>query len=153
MTKEMVFLLLLAIAVSIAAAVLKGGRGRKASGDIRAKKLLTEREQPMFFRLQQAFPNEVVLTQVAFSALLTAKDHADGFLLMRGGVLLCLVSALIGTLGMGYAGMVPSGELARVYLQWALGDLLGITSVTPTLLLLVAKGMRIGQLLPTDGAQ
>ncbi len=75
MTKEMVFLLLLAIAVSIAAAVLKGGRGRKASGDIRAKKLLTEREQPMFFRLQQAFPNEVVLTQVAFSALLTAKDQ------------------------------------------------------------------------------
>ena len=75
---------------------------------------------------------------------------ADGFLLMRGGVVLCLVSALIGTLGMAYAGMVPSGDLGRVYLQWALGDLLGITSVTPTLLLLVAKGMRIGQLLPIE---
>lgn len=74
MTKEMFLLLLLAVAVSIAAAVLKGPR-RRASGDIRAKKLLTEREQPMFFRLQQAFPNDVVLSQVAFSALLTAKDQ------------------------------------------------------------------------------
>jgi len=30
----------------------------------------------MFFRLQQAFPDEIVLSQVAFSALLTAKDQA-----------------------------------------------------------------------------
>jgi very-short-patch-repair endonuclease len=36
--------------------------------------LLTEREQAMFYRLQQAFPDCVVLTQVAFSALVTAKD-------------------------------------------------------------------------------
>lgn len=74
MTKEMFFLLLLAVAVSIAAAVLKGPR-RRASGAIRAKKLLTEREQPMYFRLRQAFPDDVVLSQVAFSALLTAKDQ------------------------------------------------------------------------------
>jgi len=74
MTKEMFFLLLLAVAVSIAAAVLKGPR-RRASGDIRAKKLLTEREQPMYFRLRQAFPDDLVLSQVAFSALLTAKDQ------------------------------------------------------------------------------
>lgn len=75
---------------------------------------------------------------------------ADGFLLLRGAVLLCLVSALIGTLGMAYAGMVPSADLGRVYLQWALGDLLGITSVVPTLLLLFARGMRIGPLLPVE---
>ncbi len=75
MTKEMVFVLLLAVAVSIAAAVLKGGRRRRATGDIRQKKLLTERERPMFFRLQQAFPDDVVLSQVAFSALLTAKEQ------------------------------------------------------------------------------
>jgi len=74
MTKEMLLVLVLAVVVSIAAAVLKGPR-RRASGDIRAKKLLTEREQPMFFRLQQAFPNDVVLSQIAFSALLTAKDQ------------------------------------------------------------------------------
>ncbi len=74
MTKEMFFLLLLAVAISIAAAVLRGPR-RWASGDIRAKKLLTEREQPMYFRLRQAFPDDVVLSQVAFSAMLTAKDQ------------------------------------------------------------------------------
>lgn len=73
MTKEMVLVLMSAVAVSIVAAVLKGGRGRQASGDVRPKKLLTEREQAMFYTLQQAFPNEVVLGQVAFSALLTAK--------------------------------------------------------------------------------
>lgn len=65
--------LLLAIAVSIAAAALKGCGRRRAKGDIRRRKLLTKREQP-FFRLRQAFPDDVVLSQVAFSALLTAKD-------------------------------------------------------------------------------
>lgn len=75
MTKEMLLLVGLAIAVSIAAAVVQSRPWRRrASGDIRPKKLLTEREQPMFFRLQQAFPEHVVLSQVAFSALLTAKD-------------------------------------------------------------------------------
>lgn len=82
MTKEMFFLLLLAVAVSIAAAVLKGPR-RRASGDIRAKKLLTEREQPMYFRLRQAFPDDLVLSQVAFSALLTAKDQPTSSMFNR----------------------------------------------------------------------
>lgn len=75
MTKEMVLLVGLAIVVSILAAVVQSRPWkRRASGDIKPKKLLTEREQPMFFRLRQAFPEDVVLTQVAFSALLTAKD-------------------------------------------------------------------------------
>jgi very-short-patch-repair endonuclease len=74
MTKEMLLVLVLAVVISIATAVLKGPR-RRASGDIRARKLLTEREQPMYFRLRQAFPDDVVLSQVAFSALLTAKDQ------------------------------------------------------------------------------
>ena len=75
MTKEMLLLLALAVALVIAVAAVKSrASGRKAAGDIRARKLLTEREQPMFFRLQQAFPDDVVLSQVSFSALLTAKD-------------------------------------------------------------------------------
>jgi very-short-patch-repair endonuclease len=41
-----------------------------------AKPLMTVREQPMYWRLQEAFPGEVVLAQVAFSALLTASDRA-----------------------------------------------------------------------------
>jgi diguanylate cyclase (GGDEF)-like protein len=73
---------------------------------------------------------------------------SDGFLLLRGGVLLCLVSALTGTLGMYIAGMASAEELPRVYLQWALGDLLGVTATTPCLLLLFARHMRIAPPLP-----
>src|SRR5690606_16310750 len=43
---------------------------------------------------------------------------SDGFLLLRGGVLLCLVSALTGTLGMYFARMATAEDLPRVYLQW-----------------------------------
>ena len=59
----------------------------------------------------------------------------DGLLLLRGGILLCLLSAGIGSLGMLHAGMLDAGAVPRAYLQWALGDLLGITSITPNLLL------------------
>ena len=75
MSKEILLLLVLAVALSVGAAMVQSRSWRRrASGDIKPKKLLTEREQPMFFRLQQAFPDHVVLSQVAFSALLTAKD-------------------------------------------------------------------------------
>ncbi len=75
MTKQMLLLMALALVVAVASALLKGGRGRRASGDIRPRKLLTDREQAMYFRLKQAFPDAVVLCQVSFSALLTAKDQ------------------------------------------------------------------------------
>lgn len=75
MTKEMMFVLVLAVVVSIAAAALKGRGRRGAASEVQQKKLLTDREQPMYFRLRQAFPDDVVLSQVAFSALLTAKDQ------------------------------------------------------------------------------
>jgi very-short-patch-repair endonuclease len=48
----------------------KGTKGAKEAPN--AKRPLTEREQAMFFRLQQAFPDHVVMPQVAFSALLSA---------------------------------------------------------------------------------
>lgn len=37
---------------------------------------LTKHEQAMFFRLQEALPNLIVLSQVSFSALLKAKSRA-----------------------------------------------------------------------------
>ena len=65
---------------------------------------------------------------------------ADGLLLLRGGILLSVVSATIGTIGMLQAGMAPLSDAGRVALQWALGDLLGMTSVCPLMLyLLTAK--------------
>ncbi len=47
----------------------------RATGDLRARQPLTEREQAMYFRLTQALPEYVVLAQVAFSALLDTKDR------------------------------------------------------------------------------
>ena len=75
MTKEMVIMLVVAVLAAIGAAMLKGAKPRRATGNVSRKQLLTEREQPMFFRLQQAFPNDVVLCQVAFSALVTSNDR------------------------------------------------------------------------------
>lgn len=60
---------------------------------------------------------------------------SDGFLLLRGAGVLCLVSAAIGSLGMLVAGMIPVADWPRAFLQWALGDLLGATATTSSMLL------------------
>jgi len=49
--------------------------GRKATGDVRKRNPLTEREQAMYFRLTKTFPDTVVLAQVAMSALLDTNDR------------------------------------------------------------------------------
>lgn len=61
---------------------------------------------------------------------------ADSLLLLRGGLLLSVTSACIGAFGMIHAGMALPQEVGRVVLQWTLGDLLGVTSICPLLLLL-----------------
>lgn len=61
---------------------------------------------------------------------------SDGFLLMRGAGVLCLASAGIGSLGMLVAGMIAAADWPRAFLQWALGDLLGATATTTSMLLL-----------------
>lgn len=63
-------------AVAVAAALLLPKRQRGNRQQPKAKPLMTVREQPMYWRLVEAFPGEVVLAQVAFSALLTARDRA-----------------------------------------------------------------------------
>ena len=65
---------------------------------------------------------------------------SDGLLLLRGGLLLSIVSSTIGSIGMLHSGMVPTSELVRVLLQWGLGDLLGVTSMGPLLLYLFFAG-------------
>lgn len=62
---------------------------------------------------------------------------SDGFLLLRGAGVLCLVSAAVGSLGMLIAGMIPAADWPRAFLQWALGDLLGATATTSSTLLLL----------------
>jgi very-short-patch-repair endonuclease len=72
------YLLLIAFMILIFSAlttIAKKGN-RKKIGAITARKPVSESEQAMYFRLVKAFPNAVVLSQVAFSALITSKDRA-----------------------------------------------------------------------------
>ena len=73
----------------------------------------------------------------------------DGFLLLRGGILLSVVSALVGAAGMLVARMAPAAELPRVLLQWTLSDLLGVTAIVPFLLLFFARSLPVRLPAPT----
>ncbi|MBI3349490.1 MAG: DUF2726 domain-containing protein [Burkholderiales bacterium] len=70
-------LLLLALVAVVVAAALGAltKKGRRATGAVSGRRPLTEREQAMYFRLTRTLPEQVVLAQVAFSALLTTKDR------------------------------------------------------------------------------
>lgn len=72
--------LLIGVALlAIVFAVLASKRGKGADGKTEAPKAkapLTKNEQPMYFRLLEAFPDAVVLAQVSFSALITARAKA-----------------------------------------------------------------------------
>jgi diguanylate cyclase (GGDEF)-like protein len=61
-----------------------------------------------------------------------------GFGMLLAGVVMVLVSAAIGTTGLVYAGMMPAAAVPAAFLKWSMGDLLGIISISPTLLLLTA---------------
>ncbi len=64
---------------------------------------------------------------------------ADGLMMLRGGLLLSILSAAIGTFGKVQAGMVPASEAGRIALQWGLGDLLGVTCIGPLALYLLTR--------------
>lgn len=68
-----VFAVLFVVIATLASAKKKaGGKGEK----LKPKALMTEREQAMHNRLVQALPDLVVLAQVSFSALVTARSFA-----------------------------------------------------------------------------
>jgi len=58
-----------------------------------------------------------------------------GFNLLLGGALMVAGSSLIGTAGMLHAGMVAPTDAVAAGMRWAMGDLFGIITVTPAVLL------------------
>lgn len=62
----------------------------------------------------------------------------SGFALLRGAVVMVVVAAAIGTVGLVSSGMVPGEAALAASIKWAMGDLVGILCVTPTMLLLTA---------------
>lgn len=99
--KSLLWLIGLAVLIAIAIAVIKGKekseksekgkKEEKGEKDIRAKRPLTQREQTMFLRLSSTFPDCVVLSQVAFSALITSRQPAtrNGFNRKMADFVLC----------------------------------------------------------------
>ena len=69
----MALVLFVLVAVGIVGAKMKGKPPKEPP---KARVPLTKFEQPMYFRLRDTFPNEVVLAQVAFSALLKSKSRS-----------------------------------------------------------------------------
>lgn len=77
-----VLLALLGLVLLAAAAAVRLKRPGRAAGGValKARPLMTEREQAMYWRLKETFPASVVLAQVAFSALVTsAREHRNRF--------------------------------------------------------------------------
>src|SRR6476659_8525187 len=63
---------------------------------------------------------------------------ASGFGMLRASSAMVFVSALIGVFGLFYSRMVPKSAYGPSLLTWAFGDLLGIITLAPTLLLVSA---------------
>ena len=61
---------------------------------------------------------------------------ASGFGMLRGGLVMVLVSGAIGTVGLVYAQMVPLSGMWPAFFTWSMGDLLGIVCIAPSMLLL-----------------
>lgn len=77
MGKTLISLGVLAIIVVAVLAFMGPVKKRKQLFTAKAKIPLTKNEQPMYFRLVEAFPELIVLAQVSFSALLTSNDRAS----------------------------------------------------------------------------
>lgn len=63
---------------------------------------------------------------------------SSGFGMLRGGLVMVLVSGAIGTSGLVYSGMVPTTDYPAALVTWGMGDLLGIIAIAPSLLILNA---------------
>jgi len=77
--KSMLLMLGVLLLIVVGLAVVTASKKNKGGGTgerPRRKAPLTDREQAMFNRLVQALPERVVLAQVSFSALLTARAYA-----------------------------------------------------------------------------
>ena len=77
--KTLLLLLAAVVLILVGVALIAGAnkRGKGHGEKPKPKALMTEREQAMYNRLVQALPELVVLAQVSFSALLTARSYAS----------------------------------------------------------------------------
>ena len=77
---------------------------------------------------------------------------SSGFGMLRGGVVMSLVSGAIGTMGMVSSHMLAPEGFWPALFKWAFGDILGIICIAPALLLLLAPGVSGNPDLPRAAA-
>lgn len=63
-------------------------------------------------------------------------DIRFAFRVLRGGILMALISAFIGVGGMVASGLLRASSEIDALVKWSMGDLLGIVSVAPALLMI-----------------
>jgi diguanylate cyclase (GGDEF)-like protein len=76
---------------------------------------------------------------------------SSGFGMLRGGLVMALVTGTVGTIGLVLSHMVGEDAFWPALSKWAFGDLLGIICVTPSFLLLMAPGGSTNPDLPVAG--
>ncbi len=72
-----------------------------------------------------------------------------GLRALLGGAAMSAISAVIGTVGMQQAGVIPPDAMAAALTRWFLGDLLGVTSVAPAMMMALSPRERR---VPTAGS-
>lgn len=92
-------------------------------------------EEFLPFSLLANFAGVLAGGWLARRALPSSGPVRYGFQVLAGGALMAVVGGLIGGYGLWHAQAVALPDLASAQLRWALGDFLGIVSVTPALLL------------------
>ncbi len=65
---------------------------------------------------------------------------SSGFGMLRGGLVMVATAGAIGTSGLVFSGMISPQAFWPALSKWALGDLLGIVCITPSMLLLLSPG-------------
>ncbi|HEY2345316.1 MAG TPA: EAL domain-containing protein [Xanthomonadaceae bacterium] len=62
-------------------------------------------------------------------------EFRSAFRMLIGGIVLSIIASTVGTMGMVIAGNLTSDAVPDALLRWSMGDLLGITAVSPALIL------------------
>ncbi|MGY3266850.1 diguanylate cyclase [Lysobacter sp. HA35] len=63
-------------------------------------------------------------------------DSANAlFRFLSAAITMAVVAAAVGTSGLAFTGMVNTAAVASAYTKWALGDLLGVLCIAPTVML------------------
>lgn len=71
------------------------------------------------------------------------ESSAGAAAFVAGGVAMAAAAAAIGTVGLLAAGMITADTFGTAYVKWAMGDLLGVLCIAPTLL--VTAGARAAE--------